>query len=96
VRHHVFLAVKETLTNILKHAQASHVQIRLAMRAGKFDIVIADDGCGFNTAHNGGNGHGLVNLRERLLSVHGSCQMESQPGMGTRVEFVIPLPEQPP
>ncbi len=98
VRHHVFLAVKETLTNILKHAQASRVQIHLAMCAGKFDIVIADDGCGFDPAapgENGRNGHGLANLQERLQSVRGSCQMESRPGQGTRVELVIPLPERP-
>jgi signal transduction histidine kinase len=99
VRHHVFLAVKETLTNVLKHAQASRVQIHLAVRNGKLDIVIADDGRGFNpgaTGENGRNGHGLANLQERLRSVRGSCQMESQLGQGTRFEFVIPLPAQMP
>jgi signal transduction histidine kinase len=102
VRHNVFLAVKEALHNVLKHSQASRVQLRLAADADRLTIVIADDGRGFAAAPaarpNGApagaskrRGHGLTNIRERLAGVGGQCQVTSVPGGGTRIEFAVPL-----
>jgi ligand-binding sensor domain-containing protein/signal transduction histidine kinase len=95
-RHNVFLAVKEALTNVLKHSQAARVQIGLDAGDGQFDIVISDDGRGFDPGAPPGaagrKGHGLANLRRRLELINGSCELTSKPGGGTRVAFVIPLP----
>jgi ligand-binding sensor domain-containing protein/signal transduction histidine kinase len=92
VRHHVFLAVKEALNNVLKHSGASHVELRMAAESDRFAIVIHDDGRGIESNGPGKRaGHGLVNICKRLASINGECQIESNPGKGTRIEFVIRL-----
>jgi signal transduction histidine kinase/ligand-binding sensor domain-containing protein len=92
VRHHIFLAVKETLNNILKHAAASRVELRMAVDDDRFSIIIADDGRGIDGITPGKRGgHGLINIRERLAAIGGQCCIKSVPGTGTQVEFVIHL-----
>jgi ligand-binding sensor domain-containing protein/signal transduction histidine kinase len=94
VRHNVFLAVKEALSNVLKHSQAAHVQIRLATQANEFEILISDDGRGFTPGTSGKNGragHGLGNIRDRLALLKGGCQVESEVGKGTHLKLVVPL-----
>jgi signal transduction histidine kinase len=98
VRHHLFLAIKEALHNIVKHAQASEVNMRLVVRRLAFTLVIADNGCGLNhTKVNGADpgrissGHGLANLDQRLRASGGSCVITSEPGQGTRVELNVDL-----
>ncbi len=99
VRHHVFLALKETLHNVLKHAGASEVRIRLVLEHESFTLTVEDNGRGFTA--NGANGHassgsdrlahgnGLTNLRRRLAEVGGCCEIYSNNGQGTRVKFVV-------
>jgi signal transduction histidine kinase len=65
VRQGLLLAVKETLNNVVCHSQASQVETRLTMENGWLEIVVADDGRGFD-ASAPASGDGLVNLRERL------------------------------
>ncbi|HEX3718689.1 MAG TPA: two-component regulator propeller domain-containing protein [Verrucomicrobiae bacterium] len=94
VRHHVFLAVKESLNNVLKHSGASRVQLRMSAESDRFAIVIHDDGRGIDNNNNGAGkraGHGLVNICQRLASINGQCQIQSNPGKGTQIEFVIRL-----
>jgi len=95
VRHSLFLAFKEALTNIVRHAGARRVQIRLAVKPDSFSISLEDDGCGFTVpaaAADSSSGHdGLENMNERLAAVGGRCTVTSAPGSGTRVEFELPL-----
>ncbi len=101
VRHHLYLAVREALHNIVKHAAASEVQLRLLVNVEKawLTIVIADNGRGFvlpldpSVAPGPGisGGHGLENMRHRLHTVGGRCELESQPGQGTVIRLVLPL-----
>jgi signal transduction histidine kinase len=96
VRHDLFLAVKETLNNVVQHAQASEVEFGIAVTAGALEIVIADNGTGFDSrAESGGNG--LKNLRDRLAKLGGSCAVESQVGSGTtvRIRLALPVAEAP-
>jgi signal transduction histidine kinase len=98
VRHNVFLAIKEALNNVLKHSGATRVCLQLTVRPGEFEILISDDGRGFNPVAlgtvAGGKavraGHGLVNLRQRLAAVGGRCEIESEPGRGTRIKLAVP------
>lgn len=99
LRYNLFLALKESLNNIVKHAQATEVWLRLSLTPGTFTLAIEDNGHGFE-ANNGGksvsierlnSGLGLPNLRKRLETVGGRCVMESSPGKGTRVEMTIHL-----
>ena len=95
VRHQVFLAVKEGLNNILKHAKARQVRVQVGFSPAEFQIVIEDDGCGFDVAappKRSGGGNGLENMRERMRAIGGRLECQSQPGQGTRLVFTAPTP----
>jgi ligand-binding sensor domain-containing protein/signal transduction histidine kinase len=99
IRHHLFLAAHEALTNILKHSGATHAKISMVSGHGSFEINITDDGRGFNAPALESKssppvtvpGDGLVNMRRRLADVGGHCRIDSTPGQGTNIQFVIPL-----
>ena len=100
VRHNLFLAFEETLNNVLKHSKAAGVEIRMFCREGAFEIRVADNGRGFKwdpagpatSAGSPRQSNGLGNLRQRLADIGGDCQIASQPGQGTTVHLVLPLP----
>ncbi len=94
-RHSLFLAVKEALNNVIRHASATEVELQISQVEDRLQIVIADNGRGFewNTIR---RGNGLTNLDERLKALNGQCQIESQLGKGATVNFIIPLPHDPP
>src|SRR5487761_128221 len=90
----VFRQLAEALTNIEKHARATRVQVRVTARDSGVHGVVADDGEGFVVAQRTNlPGHlGLLALKERALMAGGWYKIESQPGLGTRIEFWLPLP----
>ena len=96
-RHHLFLAVHEAFTNILKHSEATVAKLMINCDAGRFEIFISDNGKGFNdnngeTPHASQNmGNGLRNMRERLTKFGGSFELKSKPGEGTLIRFALPL-----
>jgi signal transduction histidine kinase len=83
----LFRIVQEALTNILKHAKASHVQIRMQRIDGRLFVKIADDGIGCARK---GRGFGLVGMEERIYALGGAFSIESNPGKGTSVMLSIP------
>jgi signal transduction histidine kinase len=83
--------VKETLNNIVRHADATEVEFRMAVEDHALDIAIADNGKGFKGASER-DGHGLKNLSARLTKMGGSCLVESLAGSGTTVKIRLPLP----
>jgi signal transduction histidine kinase len=91
VRHHLFLAVKEALNNAVRHGVASEIGFRVRVLEDRLWISITDNGSGFDTSGRS-NGHGLLNLRNRLEHLHGHCELESSPGAGTTVSLQLPLP----
>jgi signal transduction histidine kinase len=88
-----FRQVAEAITNIEKHAGATRVQVSLTGDGGAVHGVVIDNGRGFVVAErNNLPGHmGLLALRERSLMAGGWYKIESQPGLGTRVEFWMPI-----
>lgn len=87
-RRNIFLAVKETLHNIVKHAQATLV--RISIETGKTLIVtIQDDGIGFNQGETRPYSNGLINIKKRMNDVGGRVQIES--GKGTSICLEVPL-----
>jgi signal transduction histidine kinase len=89
----IFRQLAEALTNIEKHAVATRVQVRLtASDSGVFGMV-EDNGRGFVVAErNNIPGHlGLLAIKERALMAGGWYKIDSQPGLGTRIEFWMPL-----
>ena len=89
----VFRQLAEALTNIEKHARATHVQVRVVTSEAGVHGVVADDGKGFVVAErNNLPGHlGLLALKERALMAGGWYKIESQPGVGTTIEFWMPI-----
>jgi signal transduction histidine kinase len=90
-RHHLLLAVREAVTNAVRHAQARRLSLAVACPPGGLVITVADDGIGFDTASDR-NGNGQHNLRDRLKAMHGSAEVMSGAGHGTRVVFTLPVP----
>lgn len=97
VRHHLFLAVHEAFTNILKHSGATHSKMTISCDSSEFVINVEDNGSGLNGAVSKSGedasaaGNGLANMRQRMADVGGDCRIESQAAQGTRVRFVFPL-----
>jgi signal transduction histidine kinase len=89
----VFRQLAEAITNIEKHAGATRVQVSLTGSGGAVHGVVTDNGQGFVVAErNNLPGHmGLLALRERALMAGGWYKIESQPGLGTHVEFWMPI-----
>lgn len=92
LRHHLFHAVHESFTNTLKHSRATRTRIAVKCSSSAFEIITSDNGAGFDLRGRGcAAGNGLRNMQERLAQVGGACHIESQPGSGVTVRFVIPL-----
>jgi len=95
VRHGLFLAFKEALTNVIRHSGAKRLQLCLTLKPHSFTVALKDDGRGFDVPAVGreraDTGNGLDNMRDRLAKVGGRCTIMSQVGQGTCVEFELPL-----
>jgi signal transduction histidine kinase len=90
VRVFLFKAVQELITNVAKHARATHADVHIHWRDDGLEIVVSDDGLGFDTTsfENGladADCFGLFSIRERLSYIGGRLSIESAPGHGTRV-----------
>src|SRR6185369_15178781 len=89
-RHSLFLAVKEALTNVVRHAHATEVLLRISATADSVSIAIEDNGTGFERHPNGAGADGLQNMRQRMEEIGGEFHVESMPGSGTRVSLTYP------
>ncbi len=92
VRHHLFLAVKEALNNVMKHAQAKNVQVAMRWESGVVSVSIRDDGRGFSTTLHERAGNGLRNMEQRLTNIGGKMSIQSSDGNGTLIRFEARLP----
>jgi signal transduction histidine kinase len=89
----LYRVVQECLSNIARHAKASQVEVEVTVEEEGVVIVVRDDGRGFDqlAIDKTEGGLGLLNMRERLLAVQGSCEIKSNPGRGTTVSMYVPL-----
>jgi signal transduction histidine kinase len=97
-RHNLMLATKEALHNIVKHAEASQVWLRLKLEADVLTLLIEDDGKGCETAAivappPNGTGAGLTNMQKRMEQIGGRFTKQNRSEGGTIVRLVLPLPE---
>src|SRR5829696_8528862 len=86
----VYFVVAESLTNAVKHAQASELHVRMSASNGQLRVEIADDGRGGADPRRG-DGTGLRGLADRVEALGGRLALESPPGAGTVVRAVLPL-----
>jgi signal transduction histidine kinase len=88
---------EEALDNIRRHAHAHSASVALAVNDGNVTLSIADDGVGFDprggSASSAGpaGGFGLVGMRERARLLHGTLDLQSAPGRGTRLAVTVPF-----
>ncbi len=91
VETNIYRIVQEALTNAVRHAQASNVDVIVENRAGKVVVMVEDDGVGFDTAEIRKSGHlGLLGIQERTQMIAGSLQIESVAGGGTTIVVEVP------
>jgi signal transduction histidine kinase len=84
----VYYVIAEALTNTVKHARASAAEVAVAVGDGVIHVGVRDDGCG---GADFGRGSGLVGLKDRVEALGGRLSLDSPPGAGTALEFVLPL-----
>lgn len=90
IRHNLFLAVKEALNNIVKHAGAKEVRLGVDVSNGKLRVVVRDDGHGFEQSPDNAWADGLRNMQQRMGEIGGACAIESHAGQGTTIIFDVP------
>ncbi|HTV63609.1 MAG TPA: ATP-binding protein [Verrucomicrobiae bacterium] len=90
-RHSMFLAFKEALNNVVRHAKATDVWLRIKIEGNNLVVTVADNGCGFHLTTTNQGKDGLRSMDERMKALNGSCLIESSGGKGTRVELRLPL-----
>jgi signal transduction histidine kinase/streptogramin lyase len=91
VRHSIFLIVKETLNNVVKHAQASQVKISFDTSAGTMRWTIEDNGKGFEKAPDNTLADGLRNINARSTALGGRVEIVSRADEGTQITLKVPL-----
>ena len=95
MRHSIFLVVKEALTNALKHSHAREVRVQAKATAKVLEIVVQDDGQGFEARAlppTSAKRHGLGNMRRRAEDMGGRLTVESGRGKGTTVRLSVSFP----
>ena len=91
----LYRILQESLRNVERHARARHVNVRLSQQGAFVQLVISDDGIGFEQKGRSGpqdaRGHlGLLSMRERATYVGGALSIRSGPKAGTEIEVLIP------
>ncbi len=95
VRNHLNLAVREALHNAVKHSGASLVRVGAVVGASELILTVNDNGCGLGKAagldSGGREGNGLENMRRRMSDLGGEFRLRAEDGMGTVIQFVVPI-----
>ncbi|HJV18905.1 MAG TPA: sensor histidine kinase [Sediminibacterium sp.] len=88
----LYRVIQEAVNNVIKHAQASNLDITLIRDENNISVTIEDDGIGFDqTKMNKGDGIGLKNIKSRITYLKGSVEWDTMPEMGTAIIINIPI-----
>jgi signal transduction histidine kinase len=91
LEHSLARIVQESLTNIKRHADTNHAEIRLEKIGKKIRLQVKDQGVGFDLAAIEPGHYGLEGIRERARVFGGKTVIDSQPGRGTLISVVVPV-----
>ena len=87
----LYRIAQEALTNVLRHAHATSINVLLECRGGDVILVVEDDGVGFQPGRGSStHGLGLLGMEERASLVNGTLTVESEPGRGTAIFVQVP------
>jgi signal transduction histidine kinase len=92
----IYRLVQEALTNIAKYAQAKHVSISVQVVDGRVEVIVKDDGVGFDTSVKRPMSHGLLGMRYRVEAEGGQMALQARPGEGTQIRASLPQLAEPP
>ena len=84
----LFRIVQEGIQNALKHSRATVLNVEILITNENLNIVIADNGIGFNTDKNAGMG--LSNMAQRTELLRGTIHMDTKPDGGTSLHIIVP------
>jgi len=84
---------QEALNNVRRHADATVVRVRAAVVDGRLELLVGDNGRGFDPAAVDDNAYGLASMRERTELIGGQLTIDSRPQDGTRIRVLVPLPQ---
>jgi two-component system sensor histidine kinase UhpB len=89
----LYRIAQEALANVVRHADAKNVEVKITKGYPEVIMVITDDGKGFDTGASSPikNGLGIIGMRERVEGLNGSFRIKSSPGMGTSIRVTLPL-----
>jgi signal transduction histidine kinase len=87
----LFRIVQEALHNVIKHARASIIHVSTAVGERDLEMIITDDGVGFDLNNKLGYGSGLMNITSRCKLINASLNLESAIGVGTKITLKVPL-----
>ncbi len=87
----LYRIAQEALTNVARHAQAHHVTVRWLTTPKYTELLVQDDGVGFDTANISADQHGLIGMQERARLLGGALKVHSRPARGTQIQVTIPL-----
>ncbi len=90
---HLFRIAQEALTNVARHADATHIEIRLDVTDREVMLMVSDNGRGIRTPPGATRGIGLAGMGTRAAQIGGRLTVETPPGGGTRVVVRVPLPQ---
>jgi two-component system sensor histidine kinase DegS len=88
--HEIWRIIIESLNNVIKHANAADVLVKLVVKDEKLLVIVQDDGIGYDTQL-ATHGMGLKNMRLRADRLGGKLMMISLPGKGTQMSLEVPL-----
>lgn len=91
VRHNVFLAFKEAVNNVVKHARATEARVKLQLEPERFILTVADNGRGLGDVSGKSLRNGMKNMRKRLADVRGEFEITPGANGGTLVKLIVPL-----
>lgn len=91
VKEALYRVAQEALNNVVRHAGASHVWLRMQCANDRLGLEIRDNGRGFDPTRDYPGHLGLHSMRERIENLGGTFRLESAPGEGTRIQAVVPL-----
>ncbi|MCS7459962.1 sensor histidine kinase [Paenibacillus doosanensis] len=92
----IYRLVQEAFSNVVKHAQASHVMLEVTYQKQMVKIVVTDNGVGFTLDNidkkiEKGSHYGIIGMRERVELLEGRIEMQSAKGAGTKISMLIPI-----
>jgi NarL family two-component system sensor histidine kinase LiaS len=92
IETHLFRVLQEAVSNVIRHASAKLLQVRLVREGAQVTLIVRDDGVGFDPQAVRDGSYGLRSIRERMEGIGGACELRSSPDAGTEVRVTVPVP----